>query len=200
MYHRNSRGQFASWRKRILGFAVLALIGAYFIFGHPLVMSWLDKSMYSVRAVNSFTAEAAEDNATKTAQELREEMIAIIWDGESDSYQPKAGEVFHTYDPDRAMRESGVCLREGGKRPIDCDSYGVMQIKIGTLQDMYPQVYGESISQIDAIMLTQDPARAKQFAVDCWVKVEGCVWRWTTAEKHAEYFNTVLPIIRKLEQ
>ena len=74
-----------------------------------------------------------------------------------------------------------------------------MQIKLGTLQWFYPKVYGKEVSQMEALAITQDLEQAKRFFVDCAVKVEGCVWYWSTAEKHKAYFEVVIPLIRVLE-
>ena len=200
-YNRDNRGRF-SRKWKVAGFLTLVAIGAFFIWGHPMVIQMLDSAMKgsTVEAVNSFVAEAAVDAnmAEKTAEELREEMAGKIWDAESKKYQPEPGEVFHTFDPNKAMYER--CIKIGGKRPIDCDSYGPMQIKIGTIQHFWPKMYnGAEISQLDAIAMTQDVEKSKKFFTDCAVLVEGCVWEWTTASKHEEYFKVVIPVIRKLE-
>lgn len=200
-YNRDGKGRFSKRAK--WGVIALLAVGAFFIWGHPIVMQKLDEAMAvgTVEAVNTFVAEASVQTinvAEKTADELRDEMAAKIWDAESKKYEPAAGEVFHTFDPSKAMYDK--CIRIGGKRPIDCDSYGPMQIKIGTIQHFWPKMYGgESISQLDAIALTQDVTKAKKFFTDCAVIVEGCVWEWTTASKHEEYFRVVIPVIRKLE-
>jgi hypothetical protein len=78
----------------------------------------------------------------------------------------------------------------------------VLQEKLSKIQLYWPQIHnGETISEIDALTLTQDPDKAKRFFLDCSIEVSGCVWNWTTAKDDGEneaYFNLILPIIRQL--
>jgi hypothetical protein len=202
-YDRKDRRK-GSWGKRIVGIFIIG-VGVYFAFGHPMVMNWLDSQMVVAKstrntAAKAFVAEASENVAVKTADEIREEMIGKIWGGESQKYQPEEGEVWMIYDPPRALRESGKCQQGGRALPWECFSFGPMQWKIETLQGFHKQIHGTEISEMEAMAIANDLERSQELAFECWVKVEGCIWHWTTAEAHAEYFRTVLPIVRKLMQ
>jgi hypothetical protein len=200
---RTADGRYGAKRKlRALGFISIIAIGAFFIFGHPIVMQKLDTAMHYERTPVSLPiAEAAEDRAAATVKELKAEMIGKIWGDESQKFQPAEGEVWMIYDPPRTLRESGKCQQGNTKLPWECFSFGPMQWKIETLQGFYSQIHaGQTITEMEAMTIANDLTQAQDLAFQCWVEVEGCIWHWTTASKYEEYFRTVLPIVRKLQQ
>lgn len=146
--------------------------------------------------------EAKAEVVPQTAAELREELASIIRSGrdgksgESGGAKLKEGEVFYTVDPNSKMEVN--CLRKG-RRPIDCESWGLYQEKIGTIQHYAMRVYGHEVTQVEALTIALDEEKAKEFMLECAIKVDGCVWNWTAAENNRAYVEVIVPLIRKLE-
>jgi hypothetical protein len=202
LWPRTKQGRFTSLKAKIknglrwvaIRSAIVALFVGVYFFGKLGAGNQI-AVVKDVVAPKVFAGITKEAQAYKTIEELKEEMVGKIWSNESGKLNHPKGELFVTYD--QAMRESGVCTKQGGHRPKDCDSYGPMQIKLGTLQYYWKKLYGTTITDIDALLLTQDTEKSKAFFLDCAIKIEGCVFNWTYAKKNPEYFNIVLPIIRK---
>ena len=149
-------------------------------------------------AVNVAQALELPSVVDKTARELRDEMMDRLHKGEGAGKSVKVGQMFFTYDPPQSMK--AVCSKIGGIWPMECFSIGEYQMKVSFIQHYYPLIHEATITEEAAIALANDPVKARAFAEVCIVEVEGCVWKWSAALKDAEYFEVVIPIIRKLEQ
>lgn len=155
----------------------------------------LGKELVAVVAPPVHAGITKEAQAYKSIEQIKKEMVDAICNKERAGIIQKVGTLFMTFDPSKEDYQS--CIRIGGNMSQKCMSYGECQIKVPMLQQYYPKLYGKSISEVDALALTQDPVKARQFTQDCTVKIEGCALRWTTVRNNLEYFNIVLPIIRK---
>ncbi len=124
-------------------------------------------------------------------------LLEIIHNGETQNTIVKDGEIFSSFDPNSKMRS--VCMRIGGKRPLDCESYGPLQEKLGTIQYYAPQVYGHTVTQQDAMLIANDTAKAEDFFLQCSLKVEGCVWNWTSANNNRAIVTSLIQKIRHEE-
>lgn len=202
--HRNTKGQFA--RKGIKWTLIITVVGAVAFFGfNGQFNTWYTKTQNQMDVVVPMKVAVAHADETdqalalKSIDQLKQDLIAKIWQSETGTYVQKDGELLITYDPTKAMIASGVCLVIGGKRPIDCDSYGPMEEKIGTIINYWPQLYGTSITQVEAFTVANDPVQAKKFFIDCSTKISGCIFNWTYANNNPVYFNIVIPIIRTAE-
>lgn len=184
---RDSKQRFTTKRARNIkriGYLALVTVGVYFIWGHPIVMETLDKELYANNAVavaQEIEPEPVNKFSGITTGEIENMLIQIVWEEESTGYRPQDGKLFKVFDPSDSMWEA--CTKQFN-RILDCDSYGPMQIKIGTLRGMWKQMYGEEISEIDALLITQDLELSQKFFVDCSVLVKGCAWNWTGAKNH----------------
>lgn len=129
---------------------------------------------------------------------LKDQLAAIVHQGETKGLKVKQGEIFSSFDPNSKMR--AACMQIGGRRQLDCESYGPYQIKIGTVQHYAVQVYGHEVTQLDAMTITTDPEKSKDFFVQCSLKVTGCAWNWTAANNNRVAVETLINVIRTLEQ
>ena len=146
-----------------------------------------------IQASNSVTVV---DKTPETVAMLTEKLVAIVHNGESQGKVMTAGAIFSVFDPSAAMKAQ---CQTPGTRSLDCESYGPYQEKIGTIQHYAPQVYGHSVTQMDAMAIANDNDKAKDFFVQCAVKVNGCVWNWTSASANRAQVQILIDTIRSLE-
>lgn len=128
--------------------------------------------------------------------QLQTEVVARLQRDESGDVDTSGGIVFYTNDPRSDL--TGVCARVGGKRHIECDSWGVMQFKLTTVIYYYDVLYGEKITEKEAVLIALDDDKARSLASDIIFKVEGGVWNWSAANNDANYFSYQIPFIRSL--
>ncbi len=107
------------------------------------------------------------------------------------------GELFYTNDPHSSI--SKKCNKVGGKRGISCDSWGILQFKIPTVQFYYKKLYGENLTEMEAMLVALDKNKATALAEDIIFKIEGGVWEWAGAQKNKAYLSKQIPFIRSLE-
>lgn len=138
------------------------------------------------------------DNLPAKIEELKERLANIVKKGESEDKKMKQGEIWSVFDPSDAMRAK--CLAVYTVRPIDCESYGLYQEKVGTIMYFAPKVYKKEVSQMEAMAIANDEARAKDFFLTCSIEIEGCVWNWTVAKKHQAEVQLLVDVIRTLEK
>lgn len=136
----------------------------------------------------------ADTIKSRTVEQMKEDLIGIIWHEESGKFVPKEGEILPTFDP--AESEYASCIKRGGRMPLYCISYGPMQIKISTLMGFSKQVYGREITQKEARDIAEDLERAQDFFLQCSIKVKGCVYHWTKAKEHKMEIETLIKYIR----
>lgn len=127
--------------------------------------------------------------------DLENEVIARLQRDES-GIDSSGGDVFYANDPSSDL--VGACQRIGGKRHIGCDSWGVMQFKLTTVMHYYEELYGEKITQKEALLIALDDEKARALARDIIFEVEGGVWNWTAANNDASYYAYQIPFIRSL--
>ena len=189
-----------SFKKWSLRFALVAIV-IYFIIA--MFGDWYTTQYLKQNALKFQRADAAEmvaltpDKAALIAQRKRAELINLIWEKETGKWSPKEGEIAPTFDPNSKQYES--CIRIGGHMPKDCISYGPMQEKIGTVQHYAPQVYGRELTEREARDIAEGLQSSQYFFIECAIKVEGCVWNWTSATNNRDYVNSLVSIIRELE-
>lgn len=127
--------------------------------------------------------------------ELEGEVIARLQRDESGGGD-SGGDVFYTNDPTSSMQST--CARIGGLRNIECDSWGVMQFKLTTVMHYYSVLYGEDITQKQALQIALNDDDARALARDIIFEVEGGVWNWSAANRDASYYSYQIPFIRSL--
>ena len=139
----------------------------------------------------------AKEVTPEIIEKMKKDAIERLRNAETKGHVIKSGEVFYTNDPTNKQREA--CLRIGGKRPIDCDSFGPLMIKIPTAQAWYKQLYGKEITEMEALVMILDMKTAAPFAIDAIVKIEGAIFAWTGARSEKEFYEYVVPLIREYE-
>jgi len=108
------------------------------------------------------------------------------------------GELLYTNDPTKSMQSK--CNRIGGKRDINCDSWGPMQLKIPTVQYYYMQLYGKELTEVEALLIALDEEKAMAFAEDIIFEIEGSIWNWeNSVNKKKSYYMKQIPFIRETE-
>lgn len=139
--------------------------------------------------------EEREGDLREVIKDLEDEVIARLQRDESGG-EDSGGDLFYTNDPSSAYRSS--CARIGGLRDIRCDSWGVMQFKLTTVMHYYDVLYGQKITQKEALAIAIDDEQARELARDIIFEVEGGVWNWIAANNDANYYAYQVPFIRSL--
>lgn len=139
---------------------------------------------------------AREGDIKEIVTQLQREVVARLQRDESGDVDTSGGIVFYTNDPRSDLQ--GQCARIGGKRHIECDSWGVMQFKLTTVMYFYDVLYGQKITEKEALLIALDDDKARELASDIIFKVEGGVWNWSAASNDANYFSYQIPFIRTL--
>lgn len=211
---RSASGKFTfkSWTKRIVRRMgdFLSPIWDYFfgIFlmtaGTVLVLS-LFLGYLVTNAIDISTPRAHAETVTlgvlhtdKDIEVAKDNLAAIVHAGESDGKIMNEGEIYSVFDPSRAMRAR--CFTPYTVRPLDCESYGPYQEKIGTIQHYAPAVYGHTVTQGEAMDIANDNDKAKDFFVSCAINVPGCAWDWTAATNHREAVQALIDTIRDMQR
>jgi hypothetical protein len=194
--HRDKVGRFAR-----RGVKAGIIIGACVVFGSSLVLGYqgmIVEELVFTRVDAAVVPVAEAETVSISVDEMKERLDEIVWGGESKKKVMKEGEILQTFDPNSA--EYQECIRKGGRMPSYCISNGPRQIKLSMIQAYWPQVYdGEKISDLKAIEVMNSNEGSKQFFLDCAIKVEGCVWRWEAAKKHADEVEFLIKWIRKAQ-
>lgn len=136
-----------------------------------------------------------EGDLKEIVEQLQHEVIARLQRDESGG-EASGGDVLYVNDPQSSLR--GECARIGGMRHIECDSWGVMQFKIPTVMWFYSQLYGEEITEKQALMIALDDDKARALASDAIFQIEGAVWHWSAADNDPSYYAYQIPFIRSL--
>lgn len=137
------------------------------------------------------------DKTPDTIEALEEKLAAIVHNGESQGKVMKEGEIFQVFDPSQSMRAR--CSVQGA-RPLDCDSYGPYQEKIGTIIAHSAEVYGHTVTQAEAMDIANSNDKAKDFFLKCAINVKGCAFEWTAAAQHRETVQILIDTIRSLQK
>jgi hypothetical protein len=146
--------------------------------------------------IERLAAKLAGEKVQARVDELKKEVVEKIRNDES-GIAFSDGDVFYTHDPTES--DYADCRRIGGKRAIDCDSWGPLQFKIPTIQHFYQTLYNEQISEKEALLVALDEEKATNLAIDIIINVEGGVYEWSSAYRREDYYNTIIPLIRDLD-
>jgi len=157
----------------------------------------MDKAVEQTAAEYEVQIQEKELSLEETIVNLKEEVVARIIREESGSGH-KEGELLYAHDPQKAKR--GTCARIGGKRDINCDSWGILMFKLPTIIFYYKTLYGQEISEKEALLIAIDDEKAKELASDIIFEVEGGVWNWSVAYNDPEYYAHIIPFVRSLEE
>lgn len=139
--------------------------------------------------------EQHKGDLKEVISQLQHDLIARLQRDESGG-EASGGDVFYANDPRSDLR--GTCTTIGGKRNIECDSWGVMQFKLTTVMHYHEVLYGEKITQKQALIIALDDDQARALASDIIFKVEGGVWNWSAAYKDESFYAYQIPFIRSL--
>ncbi len=108
------------------------------------------------------------------------------------------GELLYTNDPQRSMRKK--CNRIGGRRDINCDSFGPMQLKIPTVQFYSMKLYDKELTEMEALIIALDEDKAMKLSEDIIFEIEGGIWNWeNSVNKKKAYYMKQIPFIRDIE-
>lgn len=143
--------------------------------------------------------QTPEERLNAKIDALTNEILDRLKVGETSNHKQTPGELFYTNDPRKSMIEA--CARIGGKRPVECDSWGLYQFKIMTIIHYAQRLRGQTLSMIEAIVLSQNESEARKLAAEIIVKVEGGIWEWTAAKKTPEteaWFKDKVADLREL--
>lgn len=136
-------------------------------------------------------ALAAEIPRDITLEEAKAELDAIVWGIESGGHVMEEGEIYETFDPNRAEYES--CIKRGGKQPKYCLSRGPRQIKLVMLHNYWPQLHeGATLTDKEAREIAEGNESSYKFFMDCSIRIQGCVGNWMAA--HVDITNPKSPI------
>lgn len=127
---------------------------------------------------------------------LKTEVRDKIMNGESAGIITEEGELFPTFDPHSAILEK--CRKIGGKMNLDCLSFGPLQFKLSTIIRYEKDLNGRNITEMEALIIAHDVEMASKLFDDIVYGVEGGIWNWSVAYHNVSYYETVIPIIRKL--
>ena len=187
--HISSNGQFASKRagkSQMWFFKLLFAIIGVIVIGWWYV-GFTEKPIKSVQraspgvtkaVIKEVKAERSPDRLDKAVQTMKREVVMSIRDKESRGFTPKSGEVFYTHDSTKSMRSE--CQRTGGERDLSCDSFGIMQMKISTIQLWWKQLGRGEITEKDALLLALDNDKSVQFAEDVIFGIKSSCFAWST--------------------
>lgn len=192
--------------KKIKLALLVASLGASAFGGYYLAntgsTTFVDNSKNIEEAVEETTRryeeqlQQREGDMKEIVAQLQKEVIARLQRDESGDVDTSGGIVFYANDPRSDLQ--GSCARIGGKRNIECDSWGVMQFKLTTVMHYYDVLYGKQITEKEALLIALDDDQARALASDIIFKVEGGVWNWSAANNDANYFSYQIPFIRTL--
>jgi hypothetical protein len=157
---------------------------------------WSAPELIATAEAQADPTALAQEIVNQKADKLADEMVNKLCGQESSEMSVAEGDLFITFDPSKSMYNK--CITIGGKMPVDCLSAGECQLKIGTVKHYYPQLYGKTITTTDALLLANNPTQARTFTKDCAIKIDGCIWNWTTANDDPTYYETIIPIIRQI--
>lgn len=184
----------------------VVVIGATFAGGYMLAQKTSTITVTNNSDIEAAVDETARRYETQIAErdgdlkdivkQLEDEVLARLQRDESGDVDTSGGMVFYSNDPRSDLQ--GTCARIGGKRNIECDSWGVMQFKLTTVMHYYKELYGEDLTEKEALLIALDDDKARSLARDIIFKVEGGVWNWSAANKDASYYSYQIPFIRTL--
>jgi len=164
------------------------------VMGTVGVGSYMPENTVTAKNVFADEVKTVEKKEAVSVEVLEAKLIDIVWNGESRKYTPENGEILKVFDPSKSMY--GKCIQQFN-RDLDCISWGPMQIKIGTVQHYWPQLYGVEITERDALEVALDLKKSQQFFVDCSVKLKGCAWNWTAAMNNKAQVQLYIDLIRE---
>ena len=139
----------------------------------------------------------------KKIREIKDEVMNRIkygkngTSGESAGHRPKEGSVFYANDPRDALESH--CSALNVVRNIECDSWGEWQFKILTVIHYMKELYGQDVSQVDALVIALDKAKADALAEKIIFEVKGGVWNWSVTKGDEDYYNEKITLVRELE-
>jgi hypothetical protein len=151
-------------------------------------------SQYVSSPVVHFIAPEASAEVVDV-EELKQEVVSRLVKLESGGFNPDDGAVFYTHDSPKSLR--AVCNRIGGKRNLECESWGIAQVKIPTLM-MWSAQLGTPMTEKEALNLALDDEKIQKFVGTVLIEIKGSCFAWTTCVKHSEWFSSHIAHIREI--
>lgn len=180
---RTSDGKWRKAKRYGLAFTAISLIGI----GTATMSTAQTETVQFKRDIATSTPaiiETPEQRLDRKIDTLTNEILDRLKAGETPGYEHTPGELFYTNDPRKVMIPA--CQRIGGQRPIECDSWGMYQFKITTIIHYVRMLRGQTLTMIEAIVLSQNESEARKLAAEIIVKKEGGIWEWSAAKKTPE--------------
>jgi len=213
---RNKDGTYRAYKtieriKKIMAISVFGTIWVVvgvLVYQHNDTLHVLDRAIDTPTLMVGTHKAYAEGDMTREKleqkiQTLTDEMMDKLLGGESHtSWAEREGDVLYSFDAQDAL--VAKCRKEHGERDIYCDSWGAYQWKIPSVQYRVEQLRGEEITQIEAMLLALDAKEARALAVECIIKIEGCIADWGAAtvgdtQVVKEWYNDRVSLIRELQ-
>lgn len=197
MQMRHGNGRFAgNLPVKIILVVFFLVIGASFAVDYFEIKS--GSIDYVAEQVADLSIPDTKEKIEARIKELKLEVLAQVKKGETHGYVVESGELFYTHDPRMADRPK--CSVIGGKRSLNCDSWGELQFKIPTVQMYAKQLTGETLTEIEAMLTALDPLKADALATNIIFNVKGGIMNWqNTYNASKEYFETNINLVRELE-
>ncbi len=125
----------------------------------------------------------AQDTLANKIDQLKENVLDQVKKGESMNLKEK--DALITFDPSKNSNK-------------DIASIGLFQFKIGTVIGYYKQLYGKTITPLEAVQIALDEQQARQLAKDIIFKDDGIGNWYNTANKFG--LREQIKIIKQLEK
>jgi len=158
---RDDEGKFAKKKKRS-GMFKKFVLGAVLIYG-----VFLAGGFFQPRAI---AVPVLKDNLTPKIEELKDKVIEQLAQCESKNAPQEMAIV--KYDNNSKGTLTGKHVA----------SIGVMQFKVGTVQDFYKTLHKKSLTNYEATLLALDNQKAKQFAKEAIFGIKGAIHHWSCAD------------------
>lgn len=178
----------------VLIIALVIVFGGY-VFKNTDILEY-KQQISATQALDGLVESIVPKTLEEKIEELKDEVRTKILNGESAGIVVEEGALFPTFDPYGAILDK--CRRIGGKMDLDCLSFGQLQFKLSTIIKYEKDLNGNDITEMEALVIAHDTERASKLFDDIVYGVEGGIWNWSVAEHDKSYYNTVIPIIRKL--
>ena len=133
----------------------------------------------------------------RTKERLIKEMLQRLAELEGgNSRLDGAGELNYGNDP--IEDNFSACSKIGGWRLSECDTWTKYRWSIATAQHFHKLNYGVKVTEKDMLIKLLDDNFLDTFTADTIINNQGAIWHWHGAKKEADYFKSIIPIIREL--
>lgn len=159
-----------------------------------------DRMIYESVRQTGETPDEMKVRLEAKVESLKDEVVNRLFEMECKGCEElPEGQLRYTQDPRKD--HIPACQVVSGLRPLYCDSWGIGQYKISTLIEHWRLAYGEEISQVKAVTISQENDTVRELIKKVVVENEGTIWAWTSidTEEEKKFFTDKITLIRELE-